>query len=55
MIYGIEIWGITGDGDLHNTQGTFCKKVLRLPAMAVSEAAEYELVKESRRGEIFVK
>jgi hypothetical protein len=29
--------------------------VLRLPAMAVKAAAEYELVKDSRRGEMFVK
>jgi hypothetical protein len=29
--------------------------VFRLPAIAVNAAAEYELVKESRRREMFVK
>lgn len=35
--------------------GDFCRKVLRLPAIAANAAAEYELVKKSRRGEMFVK
>jgi hypothetical protein len=34
-------------------QGRFCKKVLMLPSRTVSDAAEYELRKDSRRGRMF--
>jgi hypothetical protein len=54
MIYGIEIWGIKGDEELHKIRrGHFARRCLRLPAIAVNGAAEYKLLRKGRRGEMF--
>jgi hypothetical protein len=41
-----------GLGEIDRVQGSFCKKVLRIPRCVMNGIAELELGRESRRGKI---
>jgi hypothetical protein len=51
MMYGIELWGVYDAWkEIDKIHGRFCKKVLGVPRCAANEAAEIELVRDSRTG-----
>jgi hypothetical protein len=53
MIYGIEMWGLEGGWkQIDNIHSRFCKVTLGMPRSAANNAAELELGKVSRRGNV---